>query len=101
MPLRNLGWLLSVVGVFALGFAVAYTAPTEERSRDYGNMKLLVDVMDQVRKNYVTELTPEQERKLFEDMINGALERLHPHLGSINKRNFREFDKGNHVVFCL
>jgi carboxyl-terminal processing protease len=93
MPLRNLGWLLGTVGVFALGFAVAYTAPTEEKSRDYGNMKLLVDVMEQVRKNYVTELSPDRERKLFEDMINGGLERLDPHSAYINPHDFREFDK--------
>jgi carboxyl-terminal processing protease len=93
MPLRNLGWLLGAIGVFVLGFAVAYTAPTEERSRDYGNMKLLVDVMEQVRKNYVTELSPERERKLFEDMINGGLERLDPHSTYINPHDFREFDK--------
>ena len=91
MPLRNLGWLLSVVGVFALGFAVAYTAPSEEKSRDYTNMKLLVDVMEQVRKNYVTELTPDRERKLFEDMINGGLERLDPHSGYINPKEFKQF----------
>jgi carboxyl-terminal processing protease len=93
MPLRNLGWLLGAIGVFALGFAVAYTAPTEEKTRDYGNMKLLVDVMEQVRKNYVTELTPEQERKLFEDMVNGGLERLDPHSAYFNPRNFKEFAK--------
>jgi carboxyl-terminal processing protease len=93
MPHRNLGWLLGIVGVFSLGFAVAYTAPTEEKSRDYENMKLLVDVMDQVRKNYVTELTPERERKLFEDMINGGLERLDPHSAYINPHDLKQFDK--------
>jgi carboxyl-terminal processing protease len=93
MPLRNLGWLLGVIGVFSLGFAVAYTAPTVEKNRDYGNMKLMVDVMDQVRKNYVTELSEDRERKLFEDMINGGLERLDPHSGYINPRNLKEFNK--------
>jgi carboxyl-terminal processing protease len=93
MPLRNLGWLLGIAGVFALGFAVAYTAPTQEKSRDYDNMKLLVDVMDQVRKNYVTEITPERERKLFEDMINGGLERLDPHSAYINPHDLKQFDK--------
>jgi carboxyl-terminal processing protease len=99
MPLRNLGWLLGVVGVFALGFAVAYTAPSEEKSRDYGNMKLLVDVMEQVRKNYVTELTPDQERKLFEDMINGGLERLDPHSAYINPHDLKQFDKSSKGSF--
>ena len=48
---------------FAL--AVTYSAASRDRDRDYENVKLLVDVLGQVRKKYAKELTPEEKQKVF------------------------------------
>lgn len=93
MPRRNLAWLLGVVAVAFFGFAVSQSAPSREKDRDYELVNLVVDVLHQVRHKYVTDVDPERERKLVEDMINGGLERLDPHSQYINPHDFKEFTK--------
>jgi carboxyl-terminal processing protease len=90
MPRRNLAWLLGIAAVFALGLAISYSAP---RNKDSELVNLFVDVLSQVRKNYVTEMDPDRERKLVEDMLNGGLERLDPHSTYINPKEFVQFEK--------
>jgi carboxyl-terminal processing protease len=92
MSERNLFWLLGIAAASLFGFAVSYSAPTREKDRDYENLRLLVDVLHEVREKYVTELSPERERKLVEDMINGGLERLDPHSHYINPKDWKEFN---------
>jgi carboxyl-terminal processing protease len=91
MSRRNLYWLLGLGAVSLLGFAVSYSAPTRERHREYENIRLLVDVLHEVRTRYVVDLTPERERQLIEDMINGGLDRLDPHSSFINPREYKQF----------
>jgi carboxyl-terminal processing protease len=91
MSRRNLAWLLSISALFALGLAVSHSAPAHDK--EYELVRLVVDVLTQVRKNYVTEIDPDKERKLVEDMINGGLERLDPHSAYINPRDYKQFDK--------
>jgi carboxyl-terminal processing protease len=93
MPRRNLGWLLGITAVALLGLAVSYSAPVREKDRDYELVKLVIDVLHEVRGKYVKELTPDQERKLVEDMINGGLDRLDPHSTYINAKEYKQFSK--------
>src|SRR5438105_535723 len=93
MSRRNLFWLLGIVSVSVLGLAVAYSAPTRESDKDYELVRLVVDVLHEVRQKYVVDIDPERERKLVEDMINGGLERLDPHSQYINPREYKQFNK--------
>ncbi len=93
MSRRNLYWLLGIVAVSLLGMAVSYSAPTREKDRDYELVRLLVDVLHEVRSKYVADIDPDRERKLVEDMINGGLERLDPHSQYINPSEYKQFDK--------
>src|SRR5437868_832438 len=99
MPRRNLAWLLGVVAVAFFGFAVSHSAPSREKDRDYELVRLVVDVLHEVRHKYVQDVTPERERKLVEDMINGGLERLDPHSSYINTREFKQFNKQSQGKF--
>ncbi len=99
MSRRNLYWLLGIAAVSVFGLAVAYSAPTREKDRDYELVRLLVDVLHEVRQKYVVEVSPDRERKLVEDMINGGLERLDPHSQYINPRDYKQFDKQSEGKF--
>src|SRR5262249_52172164 len=93
MSHRNLGWLLGIAAVALLGIAVSYSAPTREKDRDYELVRLVVDVLQEVRQRYVIDVDPERERRLVEDMINGGLERLDPHSQYINPKEYKQFSK--------
>jgi carboxyl-terminal processing protease len=93
MSRRNLFWLLGIASLSLLGLAVGYSSPTVEKDRDYELVRLLVDVLHEVRQRYVVDVSPERERQLVEDMINGGLERLDPHSQYINPREYKQFDK--------
>ena len=99
MSRRNLFWLLGIVSTSLFGLAVAYSAPTREKDKDYELVRLLVDVLHEVRQKYVVDVDPERERKLVEDMINGGLERLDPHSQYINPREYKQFDKHSEGKF--
>jgi carboxyl-terminal processing protease len=99
MSHRNLGWLLGIVAVALLGIAVSYSAPAREKDRDYELVRLVVDVLQEVRQKYVNEVDPERERKLVEDMINGGLERLDPHSQYINAKEYKQFSKTSEGKF--
>src|SRR5262245_59511590 len=99
MSHRNLGWLLALVAVALLGIAGSYSAPTRDKDRDYELVRLVVDVLQEVRQRYVVEVDSDRERKLVEDMINGGLERLDPHSQYINPKEFKQFSKTNKGKF--
>lgn len=99
MSRRNLFWLLGITAVSLLGLAVGYSAPTREKDKDYELVRLLVDVLHEVRHKYVVDVSPDRERKLVEDMINGGLERLDPHSQYINPRDYKHFDKQSEGKF--
>jgi carboxyl-terminal processing protease len=99
MSRRNLFWLLGIVAVSFFGLAVSYSAPTREKDKDYELVRLVVDVLHEVRQRYVVDVDPERERKLVEDMINGGLERLDPHSAYINPRDYKQFDKQSEGKF--
>jgi carboxyl-terminal processing protease len=89
----NLAWLLGINGVALLGLAISYSAPPAEDNKKYERMRLLVDTLDEVEKNFVHKLSDEQMRALVEDMINGGLARLDPYSSFINSKKVREFNK--------
>jgi carboxyl-terminal processing protease len=91
--------LLGIASVSLLGLAVAYSSPTREKDKDYELVRLLVDVLHEVRHKYVVDVSPERERRLVEDMINGGLERLDPHSQYINPRDYKQFDKQSEGKF--
>ena len=99
MSRRNLGWLLGIISVSLLGLVIVANAPSRENDRDYELVRLVVDVLHEVRGRYVTEISPQRERKLVEDMINGGLERLDPHSSYINNRDFKQFSRNNKGKF--
>ncbi|HKI30605.1 MAG TPA: S41 family peptidase [Gemmataceae bacterium] len=99
MPRRNLAWLLGIAAVAVFGFAVSHSAPSREKDRDYEMVRLVVDVLHEVRHKYVTDVDPERERKLVEDMINGGLERLDPHSTYINPHEYKQFSKNSKGEF--
>src|SRR5215213_4425104 len=99
MSRRNLFWILCIASIAVFGLAVSYSAPTKEKDHDYELVRLLVDVLHEVRQKYVVDVDPGRERKLVEDMINGGLERLDPHSQYINPRDYKQFDKHSEGKF--
>src|SRR6185437_8409004 len=93
MSRRNLFGLLAITFVSLLGITVSYSAPTSEKDKDYELVRLVVDVLHEVRQRYVVDIDQDRERKLVEDMINGGLERLDPHSAYIPPREYKQFEK--------
>ncbi len=91
----NLGWLLGVTMTAVVGLSLTYSAPSRDNSirRKHENMKLLVDVLDEVQQKYVKELDGDKMRELVENMVTFGLERLDPHSGFINQDEFKQFQK--------
>ncbi len=99
MSRRNLYWILGIAAISVLGITVSYSAPTQEKDKDYELVRLVVDVLHEVRERYVTDINPERERKLVEDMINGGLERLDPHSSYITPHEYKQFEKQSEGKF--
>ncbi len=93
----NLIWLLGVLGTFVVGFSVSISAPQRDGDQQtkHENVRLLIDVLDEVEKKYVKDLDPEKRRELIENMVNGGLERLDPHSMYINAEEYKKFTKAN------
>src|SRR5262249_54865226 len=89
----NLAWLLGITAAAALGISLTYSAPTQQTSlqKKHRNLKLLVDVLDEVEKKYVKELDQDKMRELIENMINGGLEKLDPHSSFIGADEYKQF----------
>ena len=95
MSRQNLAWLLGIVSVSVLGFAVSVGITAREKDKDYEHVRLFVDVLHEVRSRYVYPLTPERERQLVEDMLNGGLAQLDPHSQYLNEQNLELFETHN------
>src|SRR5262245_39758797 len=74
----NLTWLLGFSAVTLVGLSLTYSSPTQDGSlqKKHENIKLLVDVLEEVQSKYVKELDAEKMRELVENMINSGLEKL-------------------------
>jgi carboxyl-terminal processing protease len=86
----NLAWLLGVPAVVLLGLTLSHSAPHEQ---DYDLVRTVVEVLGEVDKNYVTELTEKQRKQLVENMINGGLEKLDPYSIFYNAEEMKSFEK--------
>ena len=89
----NLSLLLGVVVVAVAGLSLTYSAPANNLQKKHENLRLLVDVLEEVQQRYVKELDQDKMRDLVENMINGGLERLDPHSGFINSEEYSQFKK--------
>ncbi len=90
----NLSWLVGVIGIALVGLSLIYSAPAGIGLQEkHANMKLIVDVLEEVREKYVKPIPPEKERDLVENMINGGLEKLDPYSGFMGVEEYKEFNK--------
>src|SRR5262245_29848466 len=89
----NLTWLIGIAVASLLGLSLTYSAPQNDVSvvKKHENVKLVVDVLEEVQSKYVKELPPDKVRDLVETMINGGLEHLDPHSNFINAEEFKQF----------
>jgi carboxyl-terminal processing protease len=93
----NLAWLLGITTTALIGFSLTYSAPSRAGAlqKKHDNLRLLVDVLDEVQHKYVKELDDEKMRDLVENMISGGLQRLDPHSDFINPDEFKQFQKSS------
>jgi carboxyl-terminal processing protease len=85
----NLAWLVGITAAAVLGISITYSAPPPQQKHQ--NLKLLVDVLDEVQKRYVKELDQDKMRELVENMVNGGLEKLDPHSAFIGADEYKQF----------
>ena len=91
----NLAWLLGLTSAALLGLSLTYSAPARDSDLQskHKNLKLLVDVLDKVEKQYVRPLDADKMRELVENMVNGGLEKLDAHSNFIDAEEYRQFTK--------
>ncbi len=92
----NLAWLAGACAAALFGLSLSYTLTYSSQANParpgkHDNLRLLVDVLDEVQQKYVKELDQDKMRDLVENMINGGLEKLDPHSAFINQDEFRQF----------
>jgi carboxyl-terminal processing protease len=88
----NLAWIVGACATALFGLSLtAFPAGGPNRPGKHDNLKLLVDVLDEVQQRYVKELDQDKMRELVENMINGGLEKLDPHSAFISQDDFRQF----------
>ena len=87
---RRLQGLVLLIALFCALPAIA--APTETvkkpKENDYELYKILVDTVDQVERNYVTEIN---RRELIEAAIRGVLSKLDPYSSYIGPEELSRF----------
>ena len=76
-------YVLPMAALALIPATVAVRAATE--SNTYKQLDTLMDVFDQIRKNYVDKT---DDQKLIEGAINGMLASLDPHSSYLDKRDF-------------
>ena len=86
----NLAWVVLVPVLVAVGLVVNATAPPPDK--DYQLVRSIVDVLAEVDRNYVRELSPDDKKKLVEEMINGGLSRLDEHSTFFNEDELNAFN---------
>src|SRR5262249_13773420 len=84
-----------LVAVALVCLSLTATAPTPKPALQtkQENVRLFIDVLEEVQSKYVKDLDGDKLRELVENMINGGLERLDPHSSFINKEEYAQFKK--------
>jgi carboxyl-terminal processing protease len=96
----NLGWLVALFAVTLVGLSFSHSAPSENTlQKKHENIRLLVDVLEEVQQRYVKKLNADQMRDLVEDMINSGLEHLDRHSSFINKDEYQQFQRASRGHF--
>ena len=97
----NLSWLVGLIVVAVVGLSLTYSAPNQVRNLQakHQNLKLLVDVLEEVEERYVKPLDDEKKRELVENMITGGLEKLDPHSAFIGADEYKQFQKQSRGKF--
>lgn len=76
----------AIMGATLVGFsALAWPAPDNSRTRTYGQLSLFVEILEQVRSKYVTDV---DEGEAIEAAIDGMLSSLDPHSNYLNPEDF-------------
>jgi hypothetical protein len=71
----NLAWLLGITTATLVGLSLSYSAPTRDGTplqKKHENLRLLVEVLEEVQQKYVKELNGEKMRELVENMVQRA-----------------------------
>jgi carboxyl-terminal processing protease len=89
----NLVWLLGIFGSCVIGFSISLSAPQQDSKNKHEDIRLIIDVLEEVDHKYVKPLDETKRRELVENMINGGLEKLDPHSAFINAEEYRTFTK--------
>jgi carboxyl-terminal processing protease len=89
----NLIWLLGILGTCLIGFSISFSAPQQDPKNKHENVRLIIDVLEEVDHKYVKPLDDAKRRELVENMINGGLEKLDAHSTFINAEEYRTFTK--------
>jgi carboxyl-terminal processing protease len=96
----NLAWLLGLFAATLVGLSLSHSAPSQNTlQKKHENIRLLVDVLEEVQHKYVKELDGDKMRDLVEDMINSGLEHLDRHSSFINADEYKQFTKQSRGKF--
>jgi carboxyl-terminal processing protease len=97
----NLAWLLGLFAATLVGLSISYSAPSRDSAlqKKHENIRLLVDVLEEVQHKYVKELDSGKMRDLVENMINSGLEHLDQHSSFINPDEYSQFQKASRGKF--
>lgn len=82
-------FLNTPLSLAAEGADATAAAPAVPGDEDYRLMKLFVDSLDQIEKNYVTKI---DRRVLFEAALNGMMEKLDPYSNYIGPEEISRFN---------
>ena len=66
----NLIWLLGILGTYLVGFSLSFSAPQRDSKNRHENVRLIIDVLDEVDKKYVKDLDDDQSRELGDKIDN-------------------------------
>lgn len=101
MSRSNLAWLLGVPAIIIAGLTIAFAAPRtrKPKDQDYELVQTIVEVLAQVDKDYVRELSPDEKRRFIGDMINGGLVRLDRYSEFYDAEEYAQFLKQTEGIF--
>lgn len=96
----NLAWLIGVPVCVLFGLTVSFSAPvSREHEQDYELIRLMAELLEEVDHSYVRKLTPDERRRLVEDMVTNGLEMLDPHSTYFNEREYKSFSRKSRGKF--
>jgi carboxyl-terminal processing protease len=95
----NLTWLLGIVGANLIGLSLYAYAPQAGAKNKHENLRLFVDVMEEVEHKYYRPLDDGDRREYIENAINGALQHLDEHSMFINAEEYKAFTKRSKGTF--